>query len=223
MNCKLQFFMGLVLLFNIVNSIKLTKDEVLSLTVFQEYDNITCPEYSYKDKERTDSSRCYYTFYCISDDNCQSDIDPKSPYFEFVEDSGNIRKYAKNKRACTQDSDCLSNVCTNSTCVAGGKSQFTECIDRLDVSSNITKTYCGRLDGEECSLDSQCAGECSSHCESYHDRNPVSEHQKMGFTVLIIFLYSLPVIGILFCICIVCCCIKHQDKKEKKRKLTSVV
>jgi len=219
MNYKTQFLMALIFLYNFVHGIKMTRKEVLNI-FYDKRINDTCPEYSYT---LDNNSSCHFTFYCIDDDNCQSISDPNSSFVEFVKNDGSIHKYLKNNNACSVDSECLSNSCSNSTCIADGKTLFTECIDRTDVLNDYTKMFCGRLEGEKCSFDSQCAGECDyDTCNSNHDRNTVTENGKRTITILAILLLASPLLCILCCIGCICFCIKKKDREEKERKLKNI-
>ncbi|OUM65109.1 hypothetical protein PIROE2DRAFT_7913 [Piromyces sp. E2] len=120
----------------------MTKKEVLNIKVSKYDSHDKCPEYSEKDSYPND---CSFTFYCIDDNNCQSDNNSTSPYFYFI-DKDNTTKayikefcYEKNENTdnyynynedcttvkCNSNSDCLSNNCKNNTYYAG-QSLFTE-------------------------------------------------------------------------------------------------
>ncbi|KAL6617944.1 hypothetical protein U3516DRAFT_662115 [Neocallimastix sp. 'constans'] len=170
MNNKLLFLIELIFSINGINGIKMTEKEILNLNLTQYNNaNVKCPEFG-------------FTFYCIDDNNCQSD-NYNSTFLEFIDNNGNIRKYMKNDENCTEDSDCLSNKCLLNTCKPGNNSSFTECSDNYiytsdsdDSQQGYQKIKCRKINGSQCNGRNQvdeCAGHCNnlSYCESHHKRH----------------------------------------------------
>jgi len=224
MNCKTQILMYLVLLLNTVHGIKMTQKEVEGImfenkNIKNNSTNISCPEYAY---QLDDTYLCHYTFYCIDKNNCQS-ADPSSSTVQFFENDGSTHEYLKNKSQCSQDSECLSNKCSNGICVADGKSKFTQCIDRYEVVDERPYIFCGKLEGEKCNKNDDCAGKCNNGiCSSSNEINRISEQAKKGFSILIILIIALPVICVVSCCFALCWCIRNRDRKEKEMKLKNI-
>jgi hypothetical protein len=184
----LKYIIDFSLLIYSVNSIKvnkMTKKEILSLDLKQYNGTEECPYYGYKSSFLTDNypSKCRYTFYCIDDDNCQFDKNPDSPFFEFIDNEGNVHKYIKDFKDynCKVDSDCLSNKCQYNICVNDGSSLFTECSDNYIVNEFNEfqqEMKCGKLDGVKCTDSSECAGGCSDICESHYEFYSINNEKK---------------------------------------------
>ncbi|OUM56593.1 hypothetical protein PIROE2DRAFT_18730 [Piromyces sp. E2] len=169
---------------------------------------------------------CSYTFYCI-DDNCQPDRNFDSPFFEYTETNGNVTKYIKRicpkesaeggkctTEKCTTDSDCMSNKCFNGVCVSENNSSspsiFTECsdvVDDADMKNQFQKMKCGRLNGEKCTGDGQCAGRCFTTSDSPKTCN---SHYLIYIGVGIL------VAAVIVCIC-TRCLIGKSNKAHKRR------
>jgi hypothetical protein len=155
------------------------KNDVLKIDLSQYKDKDKCPEYS---TGYVNDIACSFRFFCL-DDECQSYKNEQ--YLEFVNKNGQKQKYIagicnehdKNcsTEKCMADSDCISNKCLNNICVEGGNSVFTECTDKHKGAFQPTKTemVCGKLQGEKCSKDEECAGKCY-----YDDSFNVDEKDK---------------------------------------------
>eukprot|EP00833_Pecoramyces_ruminatium_P013911 jgi/Orpsp1_1/1187943/evm.model.d7180000061331.1 len=177
---KYHFYIliSLIVFFSSVKSITMTKKEVLKLDLKQYNEPGKCPEFGYNNNSFL-PYECSFTFYCM-DNICQPVTNSSSPYFEFIERNHNIKKYIRETclnndmncttEKCTVDSDCISNKCSNSTCIQG-ESLFTECSDVNDDSDfdhQVQIMKCGKPDKEECSSDDQCAGRCYyDYCHSH--------------------------------------------------------
>lgn len=212
MNFKFYILISLIILLQTVKGF--TKKEILKLDLKQ-YQTGECPEFS---GGRKSSFNCSYNFYCIDDDNCQPDKDFTSPYFEYTEKDGNIKKYIKHMcteldyktnscstETCSTDSDCISNHCFNSTCIAQGESLFTECSDLVDDSDKeieVQMIKCGKPEGEICKSDKQCAGRCLSNaCKSNLYLTPTNPIPVQYFLYI-----GGGIILLLVILCICCCC-----------------
>jgi len=233
MNYKLQSLTILVLLINAVYSIKMTKNEVMSLNLnLDQYTSTElCPEYGYPTYMLNTTSfigHCSFTFYCIDDDNCQSDNDPNSTFFEFIDNYGITHKYIKNNRNynCTRDSDCLSNNCYQHTCTNGDYSNFTECSDNFILTSEYEgrqNIKCGKIDGTPCNsvykYNDDCSGRCNrTHCishyiqdykdgydNSYLNNSSLLEPMKYIIVVFLVFIL-LPLVT--------CFCCRYRFKEK---------
>lgn len=225
MNYKLYYIIGLIILLNTVGSIKITKDEILKRVT--ERNEKDLQEFGFCGELKDYSNykhNCTFMFYCISEDNCQPDKNPNSPIFEFSDDDGNIQKYIKNNNSdykCTVNTDCLSNLCVNSTCVAGGESIFTECSDNFNLVNYFQIMNCGKVNYDKCDDDDECAGDYCYHnlCRSHHEFNPISKSME-AFFILYAILYIFGPIGFIALVicCICCCCVMWNNKKERKLK-----
>jgi len=188
MNIKHAFSVSLLnLIIQSVHAITMTKEELLNLNLKDYEKTDVCPEFSYGKSNSFIEFSCGFSFYCLDDNNCQLDKNYTSPYFEFTENDGSIKKYIKGycpkdfenctTEICTADSDCLSNKCYNGVCIRG-KSKFTECVDNVDDSDYehpLQVIKCGKPDGEECYFDRQCPGRCvSNSCRSHVYLTPIN-------------------------------------------------
>jgi len=207
------FFVGLIALLYTVKGVTMTKKEVLNLELKKYNTHEKCPEFSEKSEY---PYKCSFTFYCIDDDNCQSDNNSTSPYFYFSEKDNTIKTYIKeycfedsecSTEKCTIDSDCLSNNCKNSTCYAG-KSLFTECSDIEDadfLNYGHHKMKCGRPDGESCNNSDECAGKCTDIHQNYlsstRSNNCASHESFLPTNPIHVELIFIPAIVIIICCC----------------------
>jgi len=209
----------------------MTKREILSLDLKQYNNTEECPYFGYENLFLSKKClfKCGYTFYCIDNDNCQFDKDPNSRFFEFIDNEGNIQRYIKDFQDynCTVNSDCLSNNCQYNICYSGN-GFFTECSDNYFV--NKFKEFqqemkCGKLDGNECSDSSECAGICSNICESYafySVDDEVKSNESFSFAYLISgiiaisFWLFVSTGGLFCCFCFCLCCKPCRENKKNK-------
>jgi len=200
----------------------MTKKEALKINVKKYNSHDKCPEYSEKSEFPNKYS---FIFYCIDDNNCQSDNNSTSPYFYFTDKDNKVIPYIKEycnddleckpKAKCTSNSDCLSNNCTNSACYQG-RSLFTECSNIEDTDSfyyGHHKMKCGRPNGEDCTDSDQCAGKCIwNRCYSQESFVPTAPiHLELLF---------LPVLLLIFlCFgCTICVmCFRRYKKRNVKQ------
>jgi len=223
MNLKFILLFNLIVLLQLVKSVTvMTKKDILNLDLKQHIIGSTCPETS---GGTFLGFTCSFTFYCQGDDYCQPDTDIKSPFFEFTEKDGSIKKYIKticpkedhncNTEKCTADSDCMSNSCFNNTCIQG-QSLFTECSDNSDDSNKNNKLQvmkCGKLNGESCQKDNECAGKCLSGTEC-NSHVYLTSSNSFPIIYLIYGGVGLLIVAIFICCCTRCCI--GRNKKIRK-------
>lgn len=239
MNYQIYLFTCLIILFNTVKGIKMNKEEVLNLNL-EKFSNATqCPEFGYKyTNEQYKYYPCYFTFYCINDNNCQS-YNNTSPFFEFIDEKGQVKKYIQKScgkeesdcktEKCESNTDCLSNNCYNNTCVPGN-SLFTECSDVYyrDYSSEHDKVNqvmkCGKIENEECKRKSDCSGTCTTSYDLGDGSNSYSFcsshvliHEEIeigGLSIMLASVIIITLICFIACCCCICCCIcKNRSEK----------
>ncbi|OUM68469.1 hypothetical protein PIROE2DRAFT_58030 [Piromyces sp. E2] len=167
------FFIGIILFIQTINAISMKKEDILKIDLTQFKDKNKCPEYS---TGYINDIACSFRFFCL-DNECQSYKNEQ--YLEFTNKEGKKQKYiagickANNKNCttakCMADSDCISNKCMNNVCVEGGNSIFTECNDmnKGPFQPTVTEIVCGKLQGEKCNKDEECAGKCYNDEDSY--------------------------------------------------------
>jgi len=234
--------LGLVFCVNAIRSMTMTKDEVLKFKVIEhKYYNADCPNYSYNS---FNGIACSFRFICL-EDVCQT-VNLDTDYLEFS-NKKYIAQYCSlpgfrfgscKTPKCSSDTDCISNHCEDGVCLEGDHSPFTECRDTYQKNDNQKDPVymvCGRLDGEKCSEDQECAGICVNADSRYHSlfKDKIGEGkdvkrcqaygmQEDGFNFIVV--YHLVVISIIlifslimcYCLCSYCFCSKERKVKTKE-------
>jgi len=176
MNSYIIFLVQIIM----VTAITMKKEDILKMDLSQYRNKTACPDYSLG---YINNIACSFQFYCL-EEVCQSVKDnPKYMIFNVTTASGSgqdhiqdspfqtkkfITSYCSGSNdfcttePCTENTDCISNHCVNGICREGGQSPFTECRDRNKSIFHPTQTMmvCGKLAGELCTKDEECAGKC---------------------------------------------------------------
>ncbi|OUM64907.1 hypothetical protein PIROE2DRAFT_8217 [Piromyces sp. E2] len=204
------------------HGIVMNKNDILELRA-DSTENGNCKEYSTFDISK---GWCTFKFYCKGE-ICANEVDG----FVELPEGNSTKKYIPNVcqpdqlencsagNKCTMDSDCLSNKCFNSTCIANEKSPVIMCTDNYLYNTFLgssSKTVCGLSNGEKCSKDSDCAsGKCGDDklCERKHSHRSADDIQ----TTLVYIFLSIVFLLFLFIGC--CCCTHCCGICERKRNI----
>lgn len=221
----------LVLLVSGIQGITMSKDDVINFKVVDyNYNKAECPKYSY---DAFNGIACSFRFICLEDD-CQS-VTKDTNYLKFSNTTQSkeyivkyctIPDYRYNGCAtpkCSTDSDCISNRCEDGVCLEGDQSPFTECRDTYQKEDHKDPAYmvCGRLEGERCSEDRECAGVCVAADSRYHTsffkKSKEVEGQDVkrcqaygvnedGFNFMVGY-HLIAIIVVLLFLILMCCCL----------------
>ncbi|ORX77755.1 hypothetical protein BCR32DRAFT_328785 [Anaeromyces robustus] len=215
------------------NAKLMKKEEVKQINILQ-YNSNNCPDYgsSYDNV----NGHCTLRFFCRNDTCASPD---SNGYVDFTESKRNEKintnlcyvyedyDYANrvctsNKPVCFNDSNCITNMCYNSTCVLNKNYRVEECVDNYYynhwIFSYRSKVNCGLGEHEICSKDSDCASNVCARCEKgrccVKDDKDISGERKKDILIkslLLSFLIIGYVIGRL-----------QQKRKTKNLKFSNI-
>jgi len=199
-----------ILISNTSYCITMTKNEVLKIDIKKYKKESDCPEYSdgYDEKNK----HCTFRFFCR--DNYCSSADDKGIIKLYnkeqqLENLTSISCYSQinstpicqdDRAACTKDSDCFTNNCSNNVCLVKSGSPTTECIDDYYYSHLLNvykaKMHCGLGQYEICKKNDDCASKSCpfnsnnniNMCTPSNSRKDISSERIIDITIKLFIL-----------------------------------
>eukprot|EP00833_Pecoramyces_ruminatium_P016468 jgi/Orpsp1_1/1190500/evm.model.d7180000079410.1 len=177
------FFTGYL---QIIQAVEMKIHEIYQLDV--KYSMVySCENFSLN----SENGICDYRFICLEEE-CHS-YDPLFNQTTFTNRNGMKKNFITTyclpndtscvTPKCTEHTDCISNLCVNNICMVGHNSTFTECRTNVDTAIAIDhvkyQMVCGRLEFEECTEDTECAG----YCKEYKEGNIMTRRCQSYFNL----------------------------------------
>jgi len=197
LNIIFIYIILIILISNTSYCITMTKKEVLDIDIKKYKKESDCPKYSdgYDEKNK----HCTFRFFC-RDDYCSTpDENGIVKLFNKEYQLENLNSFScssqfnstptciDDRAACTKDSDCFTNNCSNNVCIIKSGSPTTECIDEYYYSHLLyiykAKMHCGLGQYEICKKDKDCASKTCvlsndnqvKTCFPYNSRKDISK------------------------------------------------